>query len=294
MALSVPARTALRTTTRVSMLVIAAGGLVPLGALIYSTLTSGWRAGPDTPAYVGLALIAPLLATVGFWATGSDRHQAVALAATVALFVDYVALSGYTMWLNHSHSPNALPGLSAWSEIIDTIYPLTILVYLCLSYRGPALGMTEHNGRWLRLVGLPQVLVAVCGVAASIFMVTSQPVGMIVLICAAALYAWLRHRHPRPGATSWATVTLLLVVPALPTYALSLIGYGLRNLVRPHWAQPAAVILECLVLGVLVGAATRALRSRRQSSTVGGDSTDGPAGELPAGRGVSGEVTENA
>jgi len=260
MDLSPPTRTALRTTARLSALATAINSLAPTVAfLIYDLATSGWGyllpLTVISPLVLTMVVLAPALSVAVFWASGDERHRRVALWCVALLLLAYLGVAGYTAVSNYAHTSGMTVAL--WSNVINTLYPVTLLAYLLLSYRGPArttIGpASPRRSGWAWLIA-PLILIALLTGTAAVFAIAEQSLRLLYLLTAGLLYGWMRQRQPMPGSTSWHTVTLLLVLPAIPDYLFDLLATTTADvpLLLP-WAGPLSIGVTVAV-SIAVGA----------------------------------------
>jgi hypothetical protein len=110
------------------------------------------------------------------------------------------------------------------------------------------------------------MLIALLTDIAAVASIAEESLGLVYLLTAGLLYGWMRRRRPMPGSTAWQTVTLLLVVPAVPAYGFDLLAANTSDVLLLPWAAPISISITLAVALAIGALSVRAWHAHIQPS----------------------------
>jgi hypothetical protein len=277
MSIGVTTRTTLAVTVRLGLTLGVVSGVLAAVETTWAMIVAWPSPAALWASWLSFFFVIDTLGSVSaaavLWALGRDRFR-LAVAMTGALLVTDVAGPVAIKVLDLPRGTDSGPW--DWSPVAALAWPVAMLAYLLIAGSdGVRRARAGAGSRGMWLVAVPLTVIGVGLHVVEDHWLVSGLIGTGVILVAGGLYG-LTGLWRRLDGPPWFSVTLLLVVPALPAYAL--------GLTHPVFS-PARNIGGAVVAGVVAASLTALVALQvRHSRLAWAASSDAP-GE-PAGADV--------
>jgi hypothetical protein len=213
-------RTTLRTAARLGFLFYATSGLFSVFWLVFALPHVTWER-----LSLFVTLLGPICASVAFRASGSESRRRTALTAAWLMWAAGLIWTIVAAALTYGSVSGGLGDATSWNNTISMIWPLSMVSFLQVSYRGSTLQLEENTAPYCRAWCRVAVVLFVAGAAANVLdgtLFVGQTVELLVLLAGGLGYGWMRRKRPLVGAADWRDVTVLVAAPVLPAIVFDL------------------------------------------------------------------------
>lgn len=243
----------MRAVGRVTLLVIVAGGVWSFGAQVAACAGGHGGCAAPSAGWVAFQLwrsLFPIAALVAFHASLRPRRARRAVSAAVSLLVLELALPIF--WAARSSPAAEVARDALWAWALDEVWLIVGVGMFAASYRRPRtpvetsapLGESVSGRLWVAYVLAP--LIATLWLWAAL---TPLSPNVGVLLVAGGLYGLLHRHRPVPAAASWASVTLTLLLLAIPHQIYAVVTNIEYSVIEPKLVLAVAVASGAALAG---------------------------------------------